>query len=62
MGEPKHLPDDSSAEEKPGIPRPGGWSDVMEELITEAMAEGAFDNLPGRGKPLNLSTNWVELT
>ncbi len=26
----------------------------VEEQIKKAMAEGAFDNLPGRGKPLDL--------
>ncbi len=26
----------------------------IEERIKEAMAEGEFDNLPGKGKPLNL--------
>lgn len=31
-----------------GIP---GW---VEEQIQEAMAQGAFKNLPGKGKPLNL--------
>src|SRR5215472_1038270 len=27
---------------------------VVEEKIREAMDEGKFDNLPGKGKPLNL--------
>lgn len=27
---------------------------LVEEKIREAMADGEFDNLPGRGKPLNL--------
>ena len=39
------------------IPRPGEWSEVMAELIEEAMRNGTFDNLPGRGKPLKLSKN-----
>ena len=29
----------------------------MDDLIEEAMREGVFDNLPGRGKPLKLSKN-----
>lgn len=29
----------------------GHW---MEEVIAEAQANGDFDNLPGKGKPLNL--------
>jgi DnaJ family protein C protein 28 len=39
------------------VPSAGRWSDVMDELIEEAMRSGAFDDLPGRGKPLNLSNN-----
>ena len=27
---------------------------LVEEKIREAMAEGEFDNLPGKGKPINL--------
>ena len=27
---------------------------LVEEKIREAMADGEFDNLPGKGKPLNL--------
>ena len=30
---------------------------LVERLIQEAMAEGAFDHLPGKGKPLDLSRN-----
>lgn len=30
------------------------WAGIAEERITEAMAAGEFDNLPGAGKPLNL--------
>lgn len=31
-----------------------GIATRVEEQIQEAMAEGAFDNLPGKGQPLNL--------
>jgi len=31
--------------------------DLIERLIQEAMAEGAFDDLPGKGKPLIFDTN-----
>ena len=41
----------------PRIPSPGGWADAIDEVIEEAMRAGAFDNLPGRGKPLKLNTN-----
>jgi len=42
---------------KATISPPSRWSDVMDELIEEAMRSGAFDDLPGRGKPLNLINN-----
>jgi DnaJ family protein C protein 28 len=29
----------------------------VDEIIQQAMQEGAFDNLPGKGKPLNLEEN-----
>lgn len=29
----------------------------IDEIIRKAMQEGAFDNLPGRGKPLDLDEN-----
>lgn len=29
----------------------------IDQIIQEAMREGAFDNLPGKGKPLNLEEN-----
>jgi len=33
------------------------WRDVVEEQIAEAREQGAFDNLPGNGKPLRLDSN-----
>lgn len=30
---------------------------AIEEIIRRAMEEGKFDNLPGKGKPLNLDEN-----
>lgn len=30
---------------------------ASDEIIRRAMQEGAFDNLPGKGKPLNLEVN-----
>lgn len=33
------------------------WRDLANERIEEAMSNGAFENLPGRGKPLNLNPN-----
>lgn len=36
------------------------WESAIEKQIRKAMEEGAFDNLPGRGKPLDLSENPFE--
>ena len=52
--EPVENPEDKPL---PRIPPPGRWADVMDEVIEEAMRSGAFDNLPGRGKPLKLHNN-----
>ena len=41
---------------RPGRP-PAKWKDAAEEAIEEAIRSGAFDDLPGRGKPLKLVTN-----
>ena len=32
----------------------GIWEKLAEERIKQAMEQGAFDNLPGAGQPLNL--------
>jgi len=36
------------------------WASIAERKIREAMAEGAFDNLEGRGRPLDLSEDPYE--
>jgi hypothetical protein len=36
------------------------WEAIAERKIREAMAEGAFDNLKGKGKPLDLDENPFE--
>jgi hypothetical protein len=33
------------------------WTDIVGQRIEQAMHEGAFENLPGNGKPLNLNKN-----
>ncbi|MFZ1756149.1 MAG: DnaJ family domain-containing protein [Caldilineaceae bacterium] len=33
------------------------WQDFISNRIEEAMREGAFDDLPGKGKPLKLNEN-----
>jgi DnaJ family protein C protein 28 len=49
--------DQPSADKPPAGQPPARWRDLAEEAIEEAMRSGAFDDLPGRGKPLNLLTN-----
>ncbi len=53
-GRPDNEPPD---DRRRTVPSAGRWSDVMEDLFEEAMRSGAFDDLPGRGKPLNLFKN-----
>ena len=36
------------------------WENIAERKIREAMAEGAFENLSGKGKPLDLEENPYE--
>lgn len=51
---------DSSAAARPEQGRPRSeaeWRDLVSNRIDEAMRNGAFDNLPGRGKPLDLNRN-----
>jgi len=36
------------------------WEDIIEERIQAAMKAGAFDDLPGKGKPLKLDDNPFE--
>ena len=38
----------------------GRWESLVEKKIREAMAEGEFDDLPGKGKPVDLSENPFE--
>lgn len=33
------------------------WQDLISQQIEDAMRAGAFDNLPGKGKPLDLNKN-----
>ncbi|RLT33231.1 MAG: DUF1992 domain-containing protein [Chloroflexi bacterium] len=43
-----------------GVRRPRDldeWQDFISQAIEDAMRDGAFDNLPGKGKPLNLNEN-----
>ena len=56
--EDKEEKDHSSAdEEKQMVPPLTRWSNVMDDIIDEAIRDGFFDDLPGKGKPLNLTKN-----
>jgi DnaJ homolog subfamily C member 28 len=37
--------------------RPGDWESWIDQEIREAQQSGKFDNLPGRGKPIDLTPN-----
>jgi DnaJ family protein C protein 28 len=56
-----HPRDDRSADDQharlPGRARRRVWTDIVEEQIREAQERGAFDNLPGAGKPLVIDEN-----
>lgn len=49
------VDDASSPKTEPGksTRTPEQWRDLISQRIEEAMQQGAFDNLPGKGKPLN---------
>jgi hypothetical protein len=53
----KPLDDLPEKDRRQRVPLPSEWSNVMDELFEQALREGAFDNLPGKGKPLKLSKN-----
>jgi DnaJ family protein C protein 28 len=52
----RQMPDQASANAG-RIPTEAERQALVEQRIQEAMAEGAFDHLPGKGKPLNLNRN-----
>lgn len=48
------------AQPTPQQPRARGmekWQDLISEQLEKAIGQGAFDNLPGAGKPLDLNEN-----
>ena len=58
MAKNKDKDDDNSGNiDRPRVPPMQRWSDRMDDIIDEAISEGLFDNLPGKGKPLKLTTN-----
>jgi len=38
----------------------GHWESLIDQKIREAMAQGEFDDLPGKGKPIDTSENPFE--
>ena len=38
----------------------GRWESLIDKKIREAMEQGEFDNLPGKGEPIDLSENPFE--
>lgn len=54
MKEPNREPDREAAPRRTRPPR-HDWESAVEKQIREAIERGDFDNLPGRGKPLDLS-------
>lgn len=46
--------DDPAAAQTPQRASPGAWRGLVEQRIQEGIERGAFDNLAGAGKPLNL--------
>jgi DnaJ family protein C protein 28 len=36
------------------------WDNLIGEIVQDGMEKGLFDNLPGKGKPLNLTNNHFE--
>lgn len=44
-------------EDRQRVPPLERWSNAIDDIIDQAVSEGLFDNLPGKGKPLKLSTN-----
>jgi DnaJ family protein C protein 28 len=53
-------PSDESAGESKGLKQPepiAGWDNLVERKIREAQKQGLFDDLPGKGEPLDLTEN-----
>lgn len=53
----RQLPAELKEAAKPPPEKEDTRSGLVEQRIQQAMTEGAFDNLPGRGKPLDLKKN-----
>ena len=51
---PKPADGDSKSRRRRGLQE---WQDLITEQLDKAAANGAFDNLPGKGQPLRLNEN-----
>jgi DnaJ family protein C protein 28 len=56
-GRPGAASSDAARREQERMRSEAEWRDLVSNRIDEAMRNGAFDNLPGRGKPLDLNRN-----
>ncbi|MBV7335984.1 DUF1992 domain-containing protein [Chloroflexi bacterium TSY] len=52
-----NQPDSSQSRKQSGPRSMREWNNLIDQRIGEAMEEGAFENLPGTGKPQNLEKN-----
>lgn len=52
-----HLSDSNEIERMRRERAEQEWCSAVDRLIDEAQKKGAFDNLPGKGRPLNLKKN-----
>ncbi len=56
----KKVQDDAEALTEHRMRMRFDWHDLIEDLIQKGQEKGVFDNLPGKGKPLNLKKNRYE--
>lgn len=55
-----HIPNNVLEDAAQTINREKRQASAIDEIIANSQAEGAFDNLEGKGKPLNLSDELTE--
>ena len=54
---PDHLPEDANANKRRYLLTGSNYKSVVEQQIQEAIERGEFDDLPGKGKPLQIEEN-----
>ncbi|MCA9922620.1 MAG: DUF1992 domain-containing protein, partial [Anaerolineales bacterium] len=55
--EPENEASDASKKAKHHFRMRHDWNNLIDDLIQDGQNQGMFDNLPGKGKPLNLKKN-----